>query len=166
MNSRCFSDCLKVFKDVTFEAHMRGLKQVVFLFLLVAGTASATSPTFGDMAVLVAKGYFSDYVKPDASLEQCVAFLNSKGVNFSLFDIMDPDKAVTREDLARVTGQSMLLLLGQAEVVSGSIKKPLEAETWVDYCLLNDIDFQPIWDRLVLCTADGQLSEVRNFFRR
>ncbi len=105
-------------------------------------------------------------MRPDASLEQCVAFLNSKGVCFSLFDLMDPDKTVLKEDVARVVGQSMLLFSGEAEVANGCIKKPLGAEKWVDYCLLNDIPLEPVWNGFVKSTADGSLPEVRKFFGR
>jgi hypothetical protein len=143
---------------------MKPLKYAAIFFVLTAVAASSAAPTFGDLAVLLAKGYFGSYVKQDASLEQCVAFLNSKGVCFSLFDLMDVNKAVTQEDCARVVGQSMLLFSGEAEIINGCIKKPLEAETWVDYCLMNDIDFPPIWNRLVQCTADGSVPEVRTFF--
>lgn len=143
---------------------MKLLQHTLLFLVLIFGGAHAAAPTHGDLAVLLAKGYFRSYVKQDASLEQCVAFLNSKGVCFSLFDVMDSGKAVTREDVARVVGQSMLLLSGEAETVNSCIKKPLGAETWVDYCLLNDIDLRPIWDRFVQCTAEGSLPEVRKFF--
>lgn len=136
----------------------------ILLCALISTVARAATPAFGDLAVLLAKGYFGSYVEQDASLEQCVAFLNSKGICFSLFDLMDADKAVTKEDCARVVGQSMLLFSGEAEIVKGCIKKPLEAETWVDYCLMNDIDLPQIWDRLVQCTAGGSVPEVRTFF--
>jgi len=143
---------------------MRRLKYTALCLILAAGGVRAASPTFGDLAVLLAKGYFGSYVKQDASLEQCVAFLNKQGVGFSLFDIIDPDKAVTKEDFARVVGQSILLLSGEAVVINGRIKKPLEAETWVDCCLLNDIDLPPIWDRFVRRTAAGSLPEVSKFY--
>lgn len=143
---------------------MRYLKYTAFCLILAAGGARAAEPAFGDLAVLLAKGYFGNSVKQDAPLEQCVAFLNKQGVSFSLFDIMDPDKVVTKEDFARVVGQSILLLSGEAEVVNGRIKKPLEAETWIDCCLLNDIDLPPIWGRFVQRTAAGSLPEVRKFF--
>lgn len=137
------------------------------LFLVLAcGGVRASAPSFGDLAVLLAKGHFRGYVGQDASMEECVAFLNGKGIAFSLFDLIDPDKAVTREDCARVVGQSILLFSGEADVVNGCIKKPLEAKTWVDYCLLNDIDLRPVWDRLVQRTAEGSLPEVRKFFGR
>ena len=145
---------------------MRVLKHIILFLVLIAGSARAVTPTFGDLAVLLAKGHFRGYVGQNASMEECVAFLNSKGVAFSLFDLIDPDKAVTKEDCARVIGQSILLFSGEADVVTGCIKKPLEAKTWVDYCLLNDIDSEPVWDRLVQRTAEGSLPEVRKFFGR
>lgn len=143
---------------------MKFLKCMLLFCILSAGGGYSATPTFGDLAVLVAKGYFGAYVKQDASLEQCVLFLNSRGVKFSLFDLLDRNKAVAKEDFARVVGQSKLLFLGEAELVNGSIKKPLGAETWVDYCLLNDIDLGPIWDGFVRKTADGPLPEVGKFF--
>ena len=140
--------------------------KTILLLCLIAGGVRAAEPTFGDLAVLLAKGYFGSYVPPDASMAQCVVFLNKRGVCFSLFDLIDPDKTVKKEDFARVVGQSVLLFLGEAEVVAGSIKKPFEAETWVDYCLLNDIDLTPVWNGFVQRTADGSLPEVRKFFKR
>lgn len=143
---------------------MNLLKYIPVFFVLAGFNARASAPTFGDMAVLLAKGYFGSYVKPDASLEECAAFLNSRGISFSLFDLMDSNKAVKNEDFARVVGQSALLFSGEAEVVIGRIKKPAEAETWVDYCLLNDIDLLPIWNGFVQRTADGPRPEVVKFF--
>jgi hypothetical protein len=138
--------------------------KVTVLFVFTAGGLYAAEPAFGDLAVLLAKGYFGRYVGQDASLEQCVGFLNRHGICFSLFDLVDPGKAVRREDCARVVGQSALLFSGEAEVVNGCIKKPLEAKTWVDYCLLNDIDSELVWEGLVRRTAEGSLPEVRKFF--
>jgi hypothetical protein len=145
---------------------MKHLRYTAFFFVLAVWVANAAAPTFGDLAVLVAKGYFRNYVKQDASLEQCVVFLNRNGISFSLFDLIDPDKTVLKEDVARVVGQSMLLFSGEAEVVNGCIKKPLGVETWVDYCLLNDIPLEPVWNGFVKSTADASLPEVRKFFGR
>lgn len=143
-------------------------RQIVPLFILLFFSLykPVYAATHGDLAVFVAKGYFRDHVSPDATLAQCVAFLNGKGVRFSLLDILNAGKDVTEEDLARVVGQSVLLFSGDAEVVNGYIKKPLEAETWVDYCLLNDIDFISVWDGFVRVTEDGSMPEVKIFFRR
>ncbi len=143
---------------------MKLLKYVLFFYVFSVAGCYAAAPIYGDLAVLVAKGYFGAYVKQDASLEQCVAFLNSRGVKFSLFDLLDVNKTVTKEDFSRAVGQSMLLFAGEAEQVNGHIKKPLEAETWVDYCLLNDINLVPIWEGFVRRTAEGSLPEVRKFF--
>lgn len=113
-------------------------------FMLYEADAASA---YSDLAVMLARGYFKNYVDPDASPAQCVAFLNSKGVCFSLFDVMDPKAEVTKEDFARVVGQSMLLFSGEADLENGCIKKPLEAKSWVDYCLLNDISVNQLWDK-------------------
>jgi hypothetical protein len=138
----------------------------IVLFGLFSGCLRAAEPTFADLAVLLAKGYFGNDVGQDASMEQCAAFLNRQGVCFPLFDLIDADKHVKKEDFARAVGQSVLLFSGEAEVVNGCIKKPLEGESWVDYCLLNDIDLRPVWDGFVQRTAEGSLPEVRSFFNR
>ncbi len=121
---------------------------------------------FGDLAVFAAKEYFGGYVDRSASFEQCMVFLNGRGVSISLFDLMDPAQVVKKEDFARIAGQSKLLFLGEAEYKSGTIRKPLDAETWVDYCLLNDVDIEPLWKSFVEKTAEGSLPEVKVYFNR
>lgn len=146
---------------------MRISRQLTLPILFAAGffsVASAVPPTFADLAVLLAKGYFKNNVPADASLEQCAAFLNSQGVCFSLFDLIDPDVSVTREDFARAVGQSTLLFLGEASVVDGCIKKPLGIETWVDYCLLNDVNLDVLWNGFIQRMKNEPLPEVQRFF--
>ncbi|MCU0858037.1 MAG: hypothetical protein MUC65_06510 [Pontiellaceae bacterium] len=144
---------------------MKVAKYITVFVFCAAGAAQAYQPTFADLAVFWAKGFFGSYVNPEASMERCVEFLNQQGVCFSFFDLMD-GSGIEREDFARVFGQSNLLCCGEAEILNGSIKKPVEAETWVDYCLLNDIDFEPAWDRIVQLTAEGSLPEVREYFKK
>ena len=136
----------------------------MFAFLLFSALSVQAAATFSDLAVSLAKGYFKNYVNKDASLEECVAFLNDKGVCFSLFDLMDPDLVVKKEDFARVLGQSALLFLGEARVVNGCIEKPMMAKTWVDYCLLNGVDSAFLWKRFVQRTEKRSLPEVDAFF--
>jgi len=146
---------------------MRNFRYTLLLFLFVTGlspVASFAQPTFADLSVLLAKGYFKNHVPADATLEQCAAFLNSRGVCFSLFDLMDSKAVVTKEDFARVVGQSTLLFLGEADVVNGSIKKPLGIETWVDYCLLNDVNLPLLWGNFLQRMKKGNLPEVQRFF--
>lgn len=147
----------------TPSAPMRFLPFTLVL-LWAVGPSYAGGPTFGDLAVFLAKNYFGSYVRQEAPLEECVALLNSKGVCFSLFDLLDPGKTATEEDVARVMAQSALLFSGDADVEGGCIKNSSKSETWVDYCLLNDIDFFAFWGRLVRRTAEGSLPEVRRFF--
>ncbi len=145
---------------------MKIVRSILASFILAVGVAGASAPTFGDLAVFIAKGYFKSYIPKDASMEQCVAFLNKQGICFSLLDLLNPNKTVGPEDCARVVGQSMLLFSGEAVVANGCIKKPLEMETWVDYCLLNDVDSDAIWKILTRSTSGGSFSEVRQFFKK
>jgi hypothetical protein len=133
---------------------LRGMfrKQTVCfcICIVLAGIATAAEqnakPRFPDLAVLLAKGWFRQYVAPEAPLHECVTFLNRQGIWFSLFDLMDPNAVVTREDFARVTGQATLLLRGEAELEDGCIKNPLKNESWVDYCVLNDVELSMLWN--------------------
>ncbi|MBL7017231.1 MAG: hypothetical protein ISR84_06715 [Kiritimatiellales bacterium] len=143
---------------------MRILVYFFVTFFLISGVQA--DPTFADMAVLLAKGQFKEHVPAEASLEECVSFLNKHGICFSLFDLIDSSKPVTKEDFARVLGQSRLLFLGEAELANGCIKRPDLAGSWVDYCLLNDVDLLNLWIGFLRRTEKGSLPEVEQFFYR
>jgi len=145
---------------------MKILIYFIVVLSLIFSVSVQADPTFADLAVLLAKGQFKEHVLADASLEECAAFLNQQGVCFSLFDLMDTERRVTKEDFARVIGQSKLLFLGEADVVDGCIKKPDDATTWVDYCLLNDVGSSELWVRFLLRMENGSLPEVDQFFGR
>lgn len=116
---------------------------------------------------MLAKGWFGDYVAPDASLADCTAFLNRQGICFSPFDLLDPNRTVQKEDFARVVGQARLLFEGSAELdENGCIKKPLEADSWVDFCVLNDISLNPLWEQFVALAGKTGRPEVEQFFNR
>jgi hypothetical protein len=134
------------------------------LFLCLAPWVTKAQPTFADLSVWGAKGYFKNGVSANATLEQCTAFLNNQGVCFSLFDLMDSKAMVTQEDFARVVGQAPLLFLGEAAVEKGCIKKPEEIETWVDYCLLNDVNLPTLWRGFLQRMEKGSFPEVQRFF--
>lgn len=139
---------------------------LIMLSGLLGGVPVQAAPTFADLAVVVAKGYCKYNVQREADVGECVAFLNQHGVCFSLFDLMDPKAEVTKEDFARVIGQSTLLFLGEARVERGCIQRPDEAASWVDYCLLNDVDLSILWERFLQRTEKGMLPEVKKFFGR
>jgi hypothetical protein len=140
------------------------MKKFIVSLMILAASAVAQAASFADLAVMMAKGWFGRYVPQDAPLERCVAFLSSRGICFSLFDLMDPQVKVTQEDFARTVGQATLLFSGEAELENGCIKKPLEADTWVDYCVLNDVDLLPLWEGFVRQSSEGSRPEVQEFF--
>jgi hypothetical protein len=141
---------------------MKKLCCILFLFFCVGRVVAA--PTYADLAVLTAKGYFKDHVPSDASVGRCVAFLNDLGIRFSLFDVMDPAASVTEEDFARVLGQMTLLFQGEADVVKGVVRLPDEADSWIDFCLLNDIKCRDFWINFNQRLKNGPSEEARRFF--
>ena len=133
--------------------------------IIFGGATVWGAPTFGDLAVLLAKGYFKEAVAPDATLEECVAFLNRQGVQFSMFDLMDPGARDSKEDFARAVGQSRLLFLGEAEIKNGAVVRPNGIASWVDYCLLNDVNLSELWNGFVLKTENCSVPEVEAFLK-
>lgn len=143
------------------------IMQLLFRALAICfflGMTAFSAPTYGDLAVLLARGYFKDAVSPNASVEECVAFLNGNGVQFSIFDLMDPDIRVTKEKFARAVGQSQLLLSGEATVENGVIIRPNNIASWFDYCLLNDINLSEMWTSFVRRVEKNSVPEVERFF--
>lgn len=145
---------------------MRSYVYLIVSFVLLFGASGWAGPTFGDLAVVMAKGYFRKHVSREASLAECAAFLNRHGVCFSMFDLMDPNAEVAKEDFARVVGQATLLSLGEARVEQGCIQRPDEAVSWVDFCLLNDVGLRVLWERFLRRTEKGMLPEVKKFYGR
>ena len=106
---------------------------------------SAQSPpvlTHADAAVVLAKysGFFDRYVATDASLNDCVAFLNKNGIYFGLMEVLNREE-FTRQDFARVAGQMALVFGGDAEYDGGKVKLPNGIASWDDFCIMNDINF-------------------------
>ena len=143
---------------------MKNLFCFVAAFLMVSAVCVQAEPTFADLAVLLAKGQFKEHVTQDASLEECVAFLNRWGICFSLFDLMDRERQVTKEEFARALGQSRLRFLGEAEMKNGCVKRPDEATSWVDYCMLNDVNLPNLWVGFRKRMGKSSLPEVERFF--
>jgi hypothetical protein len=145
---------------------MRLCATLIMVLCWHSGFTAQSAPTFGDLAVVIAKGYFQGHVSQDAPVEDCVSFLNGSGVCFSLFDVMDSNIAVGKEDFARAVGRSTLLFTGEAELSDGCIELPKESGSWVDFCFLNDVTFTSYWDQFLQRTKDGMLPEVKKFFGR
>jgi hypothetical protein len=128
-------------------------KLIILLALVLAvtseavkdkGEAATTQPvlTHADAAVVLAKysGFFDRYVEADASLNDCVAFLNGVGIYFGLMEVVNKSE-FTEKDFARVMGQIKLVLRGEAEYDGGKVKLPNEFATWEEFCTINDINF-------------------------
>lgn len=111
-------------------------------------------PTHADAALFFAKysGLFDRYVSEDASLSQCVTFLNKAGIYFGLKEIVEGEK-FTVQDCARVMGQMNLVFSGEAAYSGGKVKLPSGIESWEDFCILNDVKYIEGYQNLVSAMA-------------
>ncbi len=123
------------------------LAAVVFIGFSAVGAVETQKPvvakavpTHADAAVFFAKyaGLFDRYVESDATLSECVSFLNKAGIYFGLLEVVR-GKEFTEEDCARVMGQAGLVFSGEAEFVAGKVALPKDVESWVDFCSLNGV---------------------------
>lgn len=107
-------------------------------------------PSHADAAVIFARycGLFDRYVPDDASLNECVSFLNKTGIYFGLLEVVN-GTTFTLQDCARVMGQMNLVFSGEAEYVAGKVKLPLGVESWEDFCILNDVKYIQGYENLV-----------------
>ena len=99
-------------------------------------------PTHADAAIIIAKhsGLFNRYVSSDASLNECVSFLNKTGVYFGLMEVVNGQE-FTLKDCARVMGQVELVLSGEAEFIAGKVKLPKGIDSWEDFCIMNGVEY-------------------------
>ncbi len=130
---------------------------VVFFVLTLsvfAGVEEGSSdgqivPTHADAAFIIAKysGLFDRYVSHDASLNECVVFLNDHGVYFGLLEVLS-GKEFTLKDCARVMGQIRLVFSGEAEYVGGKVKLPKDIDSWETFCIMNEIRFVEAYEAI------------------
>lgn len=105
--------------------------------------------THADAAILFAKhlSLFDGYVNADASLDECVDFLNKTGIYFGLLEVINGAEFAI-EDCARVMGQIDLVLSGEAEYLFGKVRLPDKMESWKEYCVLNGLEYRIAYERL------------------
>lgn len=98
--------------------------------------------THADASVILAKyaGFFDRYIAPDASVNDCVAFLNRTGVYFGLMEVVNGTE-FTQSDFARSMGQIVLVLDGDAEYEGGKVKLPNGVASWEGFCTMNGVGF-------------------------
>lgn len=103
-------------------------------------------------AVAFAKsaGMFDGYIDSDATLSDCVSFMNEQGILFSLSDVIS-QKTFTSKDCARVMGQISLIFLGEAKREFGSvgmIMLPDNVDSWEQYCIINGVEYKEMYKKL------------------
>ncbi|VGO15498.1 hypothetical protein PDESU_04081 [Pontiella desulfatans] len=99
-------------------------------------------PTHADAAIVIAKfsGLFDRYVSSNASLSECVSFLNKKGVYFGLLEVVS-GKEFTVHDCARVLGQAELVFAAEAQYDLGKVKLPKDIDSWEEFCIMNHVQY-------------------------
>ncbi|AKJ65175.1 hypothetical protein L21SP4_01940 [Kiritimatiella glycovorans] len=102
--------------------------------------------TYAVAATVLAHGTFHRYVDREAGLNQCVQFLNAHGIHIDSAGLSEP---LPKKELARLVAQSVLVRTGEAEYESGRVILPPDADSWVDYCLLYDINVDHAWAKLM-----------------
>ncbi len=113
-------------------------------------------PTYADAALILARntGFFDRYVEKNASLNDCVAFLNGIGVRFGLMEVVN-GKEFTLHDCARSMGQIELILSGEAEYVAGKVLLPKDVDSWESFCIMNGVDFIAGYETMVQALGAG-----------
>jgi len=143
---------------------MRLIPFACLFFGLVASANAADKktdikqvPTHADAAVILTKysGLFDRYIDKDATLSECVSFLNEHGIYFGLLEVVN-GKDFTLKDCARVMGQIDLVLSGEAVYVLGKVKLPKNIDTWEEFCIMSGVDYVKGYDSIVQAVLFAQ----------
>ncbi|VGO21362.1 hypothetical protein [Pontiella sulfatireligans] len=126
------------------------------------GAGSERVLTHADAAVVLARysGLFDRYLGKDASLSECVSFLNKHGIYFGLLEVVNGSE-FTVEDCARAMGQIELVFSGEAEYAHGKVNLSKNVESWEEFCILNDVKYVEAYEsmRVLVRSAMVKLSE-------
>ena len=133
---------------------MKNMRRYLVLFLIMQGVVFVCSafgqdevrnlvPTHADAAVIFARHskLFDRYVTQDATLNECVAFMNKQGIFFGLMEVVNGFE-FTLKDCARVMGQIELVFTGEAEFVAGKVQLPKDIDSWKEFCILEGIEYE------------------------
>lgn len=142
-------------------------KTVVGIFIVsacclhVRAESGRKVPTHADAAIVLAKysGLFDRYVNADASLSECVSFLNKHGIYFGLMEVVN-GTYFNKKDCARVMGQIELVLTGEAEFSVGKVKLPKGIDSWEDFCTLNGVAYVQGYEAIIrIANPAGDLND-------
>jgi hypothetical protein len=123
---------------------------VILLFISVRVYASnplhevdqKRGPSHSDAAIILAKhsGLFDKYLSRDATLSDCVSFLNEHGIYFGLMEVVNRTE-FTAKDCARVMGQIELIFTGEAEFLIGKVILPKGIDSWEAFCTMEGVEY-------------------------
>ena len=109
-------------------------------------SVSQVVPTHADAAFIITKysGFFDRSGPQDATLSECVDFLNDHGVYFGLLEVVS-ETEFTRKDCARVMGQISLVFSGDADYIGGKVKLPNGVDSWETFCIMNEVKYRELY---------------------
>ncbi len=112
-------------------------------------------PTHADAAIIIAKhtGLFDHYIESDATLNECVVFLNKHGIYFGLLEVVN-GKEFTLNDCARVMGQIELIFSGEAEYFVGKVKLPKNIDSWKEFCIMSGVNYKKGYSMFININSD------------
>ena len=107
-------------------------------------------PTHADAAFIITNysGLFDHSGPQDATVSECVAFLNDHGVYFGLLEVVSGAE-FTRKDCARVMGQIRLVFSGDADYIGCKVKLPKGVDSWETFCIMEGIKFVETYDAIL-----------------
>ena len=82
-------------------------------------------------------GLFDRHIRPNYSVVECVHFLNKNGIKVNWLDVHQ-NKPVDERIMARITGQTFLMLNGERKVGS-FYALPEDFQTWEQFVLYMDL---------------------------
>ncbi len=150
------AECRKTLESVSRYIKSIGIAFLVGVLSLAQAGEERRVPTHADAAFIFAKfsGLFDRYVAADATLTECVSFLNKHGIYFGLMDVVNGSE-FTLNDCARVMGQIELVFTGEAEFVAGKVILPMGIDSWEEFCMLNGIEYVQGYEGMVQTLNSG-----------
>ena len=93
-------------------------------------------------------GLFDRHIRPNYSVVECVHFLNKNGIKVNWLDVHQ-NKPVDERIMARITGQTFLMLNGERKVGS-FYALPEDFQTWEQFCVIHGLDYKKSYKNLLI----------------
>lgn len=110
--------------------------------------SSAMNYTFFISYYVKYSGLFDRHVEEHYSVLDCVHFLNSNGIKVDWISLYQ-NKPFDLKSMARISGQTFLMLSGEKKSDSGFYELPENFNSWPEFCLIHDLDYIKTFNNLL-----------------